>query len=53
MIKGEIKPITKVWELAKLWYGNYLSPEWTRKTLEQVVDIFQRVGFTSDFWKLN
>ncbi|MEM7371751.1 MAG: alkylmercury lyase family protein [Bacteroidota bacterium] len=50
--KGEIKPISHVWELARKWYGNYLSPDWTRKSDSVAEAIFQEVGFTSDFWKL-
>ena len=50
--KGEVKPIADVWELAQHWYGNYLSPTWTRKSAAEAGQIFQEVGFTSDFWKL-
>ena len=50
--KGEVKSIQEVWELAKVWYGNYLSPSWTRKSPERAREIFQQTGFTSDFWKL-
>lgn len=50
--KGEVLPITQVWELAKVWYGNYLDPNFKRKTKEVAENIFESVGLTSTFWKL-
>jgi hypothetical protein len=50
--KGEVCPIEKIWELARLWYGNYLDPTWTRKTPEYAASLFKRAGLVSDFWKL-
>lgn len=50
--KGEVHSAEKVWELSKLWYGNYLSPDWTRKSADYAESLFQKAGFTSDFWKL-
>lgn len=51
--KGEVRSISSVWELARKWYGNYLSPDWTRKSVSKAHAIFEEVGFTSDFWKLS
>ena len=51
--KGQVLPINQVWELAKLWYGYYLDPDWQRKTPEFGERIFTRVGLTSAFWKLS
>ncbi len=51
-LKGEVVPIIQVWELAKLWYGYYLHPDWKRKTPEFAQEIFTSVGLTSDFWQL-
>jgi hypothetical protein len=50
--KGEVHPLDKVWELAKLWYSNYLDESWTRKSPEYAETIFKTVGLTSEFWKL-
>ncbi len=50
MKKGEVVPINQVWELAQLWYGYYLDPNWTRKTPELARSIFKKVGLTSEFW---
>ncbi len=51
--RGEIVPIQQVWELAQHWYGNYLHPRWTRKTVSEAETIFKQVGLTSDFWRLS
>ena len=51
--KTEVQPIGKIWNLAKAWYGYYLSPQWTRKTTEQARAIFKQVGLESEFWHLS
>lgn len=50
--KGEVVLIAQVWELAKLWYGNYLDPDFKIKTKEIANGMFKQVGLTSDFWKM-
>ncbi len=50
--KTEVQPIVLIWDLAREWYGYYLSPQWTRKSKEQARNIFASVGLVSDFWKI-
>lgn len=50
--KGEVVPIAQVWELAKLWYGNYLDTDFKIKTKEIANAMFKQVGLTSEFWKM-
>jgi hypothetical protein len=50
--KGQVVTIDKAWELAKVWYGNYLEDTWTRKTPEYAQSLFEKVGLTGDFWKV-
>lgn len=50
--RGEVLPIEQVWELAQIWYGNYLDIGFKRKTKEIAQSMFAQVGLTSDFWKL-
>lgn len=52
MPKGEVLPIAKVWELAQIWYGNYLDKDFKLKTKDIAQGMFQQVGLTSDFWSL-
>jgi hypothetical protein len=50
--KGDVQPMATVWEFARVWYGNHLSPTWTKWTTEQAHQIFTRFGFTGDIWQL-
>lgn len=50
--KGEVLPIEQVWQLAQIWYGNYVNQDFQLKTKEIANEMFQKVGLTSEFWKL-
>lgn len=50
--KGYVMSIEKVWGLSKLWYGNYLDPDFKRKTREIAQSMFEQMGLTGEFWKL-
>jgi len=38
--------------LAELWFGDYASPDWVRKTPERANEIFSELGLDKSFWKL-
>ena len=40
------------WEMAQAWYGDKLSPEWRRATVEEAEAILGRIGLTGPFWRL-
>ena len=40
------------WELARLWYGDRLSPKWRPFSVQEAQDVFARVGLTGEFWRL-
>ena len=40
------------WQLAQAWYGDKLSPDWRRKTLDESEAVLSRVGLTGPFWQL-
>jgi hypothetical protein len=42
----------KLCELAHAWYEDRLDPEWRPHTTEQNQAILERLGLTSDFWRL-
>jgi Alkylmercury lyase len=42
----------QMWELARLWYGDRLDPDWTPRTPEQSQAILDRVGLRGPFWAL-
>jgi hypothetical protein len=49
--RGEAVPLGQVWRLAQAWYGTRMDPRFRGRTADQAVDIFSRVGLTSEFWR--
>lgn len=50
--KGDIQPISNVWEFSKKWYGNHLNPYWKKWTMEEAKEIFLQFGLTNQIWNL-
>jgi hypothetical protein len=50
--RGEILSVDQAWALAQAWYGDYLHPNWRRRTPEEARAIFRELGLTSRFWEL-
>ena len=50
--RGEILPLEKVAELAQVWYGAHLSPEWRKPTASEARRRFESVGLTSPHWRV-
>ena len=50
--KGGVLGLDQVWELARAWYADTLSPEWRRATPEEAQATFERIGLTGEFWSL-
>ncbi len=50
--KGDIQPISNVWEFSKKWYGNHLNPDWKKWTMEEAKEIFLQFGLTNKIWDL-
>ena len=48
--RGEVLPMTAVWDLSKAWYDDRLSPDYRGRTTAQVQEIFAAHGLTSAFW---
>ena len=41
------------WRLAVAWYGpDRRAPEWRRKTVDEVEQVFGEIGLISPFWNL-
>lgn len=52
LTRGEVVPIPTMWRLAKVWYGDRLSPEWRRRTPAEARTIFEVLGLSGEFWAL-
>ena len=50
--KGDVQPINKIWEFARVWYGNHLNPDWKKWTLEEAKAIFDQFDLTSEIWNI-
>ena len=52
--RGAIIPIDVGWRLAQIWYSeDRREPAWRRRTAAEAQLVFDSLGLTSDFWKLD
>lgn len=50
--KGDVQPITNVWEFSRVWYGKHLDRDWKKWTTGEAKDIFEQFGLLSDTWQI-
>jgi Alkylmercury lyase len=51
--RGAILSPATCWMLAREWYQDRRDPQWRRRTVDETHALFNRLGLTEDFWKLN
>ncbi|MBI2518660.1 MAG: alkylmercury lyase family protein [Opitutae bacterium] len=51
--RGYVMPLETMWRLASNWYGDWLAPEWRRKTPAEAKATFEQLGLTGPFWSLD
>jgi hypothetical protein len=49
---GELVALGVLYELARRWYGDRLSPDWRPRTPDESQRILAEVGLVGDFWRL-
>jgi hypothetical protein len=49
--RGSIQPLAHVNELARRWYGGYLSPTWKKWSNAEAQAIFVAAGLIGEFWE--
>jgi hypothetical protein len=49
---GATFSLDRLWGLARTWYSDRLSPEWRRSTAEEAQQVFDGLGLTGSFWRL-
>ena len=49
---GATIPVVKLSELARAWWDDRLSPEWTPRARDLSQAILDRLGLTGSFWRL-
>ena len=52
MASGGTMSLSTGLELGREWYGNKLSPDWRRKTVDEAEAYFARLGLVGEFWQL-
>lgn len=50
--KGDVQPISKIWDFSKEWYGNHLDPKWEKWTVQEAKEIFVRYRLKHEVWRL-
>lgn len=50
--KGDIQPVTTIWEFAQRWYGNHLNPHWEKWTMQEAKEIFAEFNLTHRIWDI-
>jgi hypothetical protein len=49
---GTLMDVQELWELAVLWYGDRLDPEWRPRTRDESQRLLADVGLDDEFWEL-
>jgi len=49
---GELMDTQRLWELANVWYGDRLDPEWQPRTRDESQRLLADVGLVGEFWEL-
>jgi hypothetical protein len=49
---GATTSITRLCELAHIWWGDRLAPDWRPHTREQNQEILDHLGLGGEFWQL-
>jgi hypothetical protein len=50
--KGNVQPLARVVEFAKVWYGRHADPAWKKWSSEEAKAIFERFRFTGPIWDI-
>ncbi len=49
---GEVFSLGQLWDLARTWYSGKLSPRWRRASLAEAQRVFDGLGLSGPFWRL-
>lgn len=50
--KGDVRPITQIWEFAAEWYARHADVDWTKWSTQEAAEIFQRHNLRGPIWEL-
>jgi hypothetical protein len=49
---GAVLDLEQLWELAQVWYGDRLDPDWRPRTRDESQRLLADVGLDGEFWEL-
>ena len=49
--RGVVLSIPRLWHLSQRWYRDRTSPDFRGRTVEQVQQIFEDEGLTTEYWQ--
>lgn len=50
--KGDVRPIEQICAFAADWYGRHADPDWTKWSVGDAVQLFERHGLAGPVWQL-
>lgn len=50
--RGDIQPLSNVWEFAKVWYGGHLAEGWTKWSATEAKALFDKFGLRGITWDI-
>lgn len=51
--KGDVRPIEQVWTFATEWYARHADADWTKWSVREAAEMFERHGLTGPIWMLS
>jgi Alkylmercury lyase len=49
---GAVLTVEQAWKLADAWYGDRISSDWRRRTVDEAHELFHSLGLAAEFWRL-
>jgi len=50
--RGDTRPIQRVYDFARVWYGRHLDPAWRKWSVDEARELFARFGLDGPIWEL-
>lgn len=50
--KGQVLTIEQTWELAVAFYSKKMRADWRRLTVDEIEELFAKLGLTGSFWNV-
>lgn len=51
--RGALLTLEQGWLLADAWFRDRRSPDWRRRSIDEAHALFEEIGLTGPFWRLD